>query len=78
MKIKLLSRQREEYTRERSNDVFRIHRNPAPSVHPFERAREYIRALNATKLERAQSKPFLGCLEPGHTDGVYSLSKHPH
>jgi len=47
-----------------------------PNLHPFEKAREYTRALNATKLERLFSKPFLGALT-GHIDGVYSLAKHP-
>jgi WD repeat and SOF domain-containing protein 1 len=78
MKIKVLSRQELDYTRERANDMFRIHHNPEPSIHPFERAREYTRALNATKLERVQAKPFLGSFEPGHTDGIYALAKHPH
>ena len=45
--------------------------------HPFERAREYTRALNATKLERHFSKPFLGQLGRGHADGVYQLAKDP-
>jgi WD repeat and SOF domain-containing protein 1 len=78
MKVRLLSRQESEYTRERARDIFRIHHNPIPYIHPFERAREYKRALNAVKLERLQSKPFLGSFEPGHGDGVYALAKHPH
>lgn len=47
-----------------------------PLLHPFERAREYTRALNATKLDRLLAKPFLGALE-GHADGVYALAKDP-
>ncbi len=45
-------------------------------MHPFEAPREYVRALNATKLERVFAKPFLGALE-GHTDSVHSIAKHP-
>jgi WD repeat and SOF domain-containing protein 1 len=46
-------------------------------MHPFERAREYTRALNATKVERMFAQPFLASLEPGHVDGVYSFAKDP-
>lgn len=45
--------------------------------HPFERAREYTRALTAVKMERMFAQPFLGDFEPGHVDGVYSLAKDP-
>jgi DDB1- and CUL4-associated factor 13 len=40
--------------------------------HPFSRAREYQRALNATKLNKIFAKPFLGTLE-GHSDGISVL-----
>lgn len=52
-------------------------RNLNPEIHPFERAREYTRALNATKLERMFAKPFLAQLGKGHVDGVYTLAKDP-
>ncbi|KAG6020514.1 hypothetical protein E4U41_002823 [Claviceps citrina] len=52
-------------------------RNLDPALHPFERAREYQRALNAVKLERMHAKPFVGQLGRGHVDGVYSLAKDP-
>ena len=51
-------------------------RNYDPSLHPFEAPREYVRALNATKLERVFAKPFLGSLD-GHRDGVHVMRKHP-
>jgi DDB1- and CUL4-associated factor 13 len=53
-----------------------MRRNADPVVHPFERAREYTRALNAVKLERLFSKPFVGQLGDGHVDGVYTMQKH--
>lgn len=52
-------------------------RNLDPALHPFERAREYTRALNATKLERMFAAPFLAQLGNGHVDGVYSIAKDP-
>merc|ERR1712000_269596 len=52
-------------------------RNLDPSHHPFERAREYTRALNAVKMERMFAAPFVGQLGGGHVDGVYSMAKDP-
>ena len=49
-----------------------------PALHPFERAREYTRALQATKLERMFAQPFIGQLGDGHRDGVYVLAKNFH
>lgn len=75
-KVKVLSRSVEESTRQRSNDIHKVQRNLDPSLHPFEKAREYTRALNATKVERMFAKPFVGALS-GHVDGVYCMAKHP-
>ena len=59
------------------SDVIRQPRNLDPSQHPFERAREYTRALNAVKLERMFAAPFVAQLGKGHVDGVYSMAKDP-
>lgn len=53
-----------------------VKRNYDPALHPFESAREYVRALNATKLDRVFAKPFIGNLD-GHKDGVSTFAKHP-
>jgi WD repeat and SOF domain-containing protein 1 len=74
MKIKTISRP-DNHSRSTDLDIYKVSRNLDPTLHPFERAREYTRALNATKLERLFSKPFLASLE-GHIDGVYCLAKH--
>ena len=52
-------------------------RNLDPALHPFERAREYTRALNATKMDRMFAQPFLAQLGRGHVDGVYTMAKDP-
>ncbi|PTU17092.1 hypothetical protein P175DRAFT_0536297 [Aspergillus ochraceoroseus IBT 24754] len=57
--------------------VVRQPRNLDPSQHPFERAREYTRALNAVKMERLFAAPFLGQMGEGHVDGVYTMAKDP-
>lgn len=51
-------------------------RNLDPALHPFARAREYQRALTASKLERMFAKPFVDSLE-GHNDGIYCSSRDP-
>jgi len=76
MKIKVLTRVESDFTRERPNDLQKVHKNVDPTLHPFERPREYTRALNAVKLSRVFAKPFLAGLD-GHQDGVYALARHP-
>ncbi|KAG8528302.1 uncharacterized protein KY384_007219 [Bacidia gigantensis] len=75
MKIKALTRP--SVSQQASSSVSRQPRNLDPALHPFERAREYTRALNATKLERVFAAPFVGQLGRGHVDGVYSMAKDP-
>jgi len=52
---------------------FQVHRNRDPALHPLERAREYTKALVATKLDKILAKPFIGALD-GHTDGIFCMS----
>lgn len=73
MKIKTLSRP----TAAPGNAAIKQPRNLDPSHHPFERAREYTRALNAVKMERMFAAPFICQLGDGHVDGVYSMAKDP-
>jgi DDB1- and CUL4-associated factor 13 len=75
MKVKTISRP-DDFVRERVGDIYKVSRNLNPVLHPHERAREYTRALNATKLDRLFAKPFLGSLN-GHIDGIYAMAKHP-
>ncbi|KAM9307818.1 DDB1- and CUL4-associated factor 13 [Gastrophryne carolinensis] len=76
MKVKVLSRNPDDYVRETKKDLQRVPRNYDPSLHPFEVPREYARALNATKLERVFAKPFIASLD-GHRDGINCIAKHP-
>ncbi|KAH8695401.1 putative small nucleolar ribonucleoprotein complex subunit [Talaromyces proteolyticus] len=76
MKIKALSRSAASQQAPGSS-VARMQRNLDPSQHPFERAREYTRALNAVKMERMFAAPFIGQLGNGHIDGVYTMAKDP-
>lgn len=75
MKVKVINRSEASMTRERSEDVMQVHRNLDPTLHPFERAREYTRALNAAKTERVFAKPFVGALP--HDEAVYCIARSP-
>ena len=76
MKVKVLLRNHQDYVRQRKSDIHKVPRNLDPALHPLEGPREYVRALNATKLDRVFAKPFISSLS-GHTDGVYCMAKHP-
>lgn len=75
MKVKVINRNEEEYTRERAQDLKKVHRNYDPSLHQFQKAHEYTRALNAAKLERVFAKPFIAALT--HSDGITCLARNP-
>lgn len=78
MKLKTISRSTDTYVPVRNTQESALPRNLNPALHPFERAREYTRALQATKLERMFAQPFIGQLGDGHRDGVYVLAKNYH
>jgi len=73
MKLKVLHRQ-ESDLQGVSGQAQRVYRNPDPYIHPFERSREYTRALVATKLERIFAKPFLKAMD-AHTDAISSMRR---
>lgn len=73
MKVKTISRTEETYCRKSKHDITKVQKNRDPLLHPFERAREYTKALVATKLDKMFAKPFVYALD-GHTDGVYCSS----
>ncbi|KAI0061236.1 WD40 repeat-like protein [Artomyces pyxidatus] len=60
----------------RPGDPTPTHRNLDPLAHPFARARERTRALNAAKMERMFAKPFVAALE-GHVDAVEVMARRP-
>ena len=78
VKVKTICRNEKEYQKQTNNDLLKVFRNPTKSIlHPFQKAREYQRALNAAKLEKMFAKPFLDSLND-HSDGVYVLAKNRH
>ncbi|MEW5309648.1 MAG: hypothetical protein WDW38_001521 [Sanguina aurantia] len=75
MRVKVINRNEEDFTKERSQDLRKVHHNLDPTLHPFEKAHEYGRALNAAKLDRVFAKPFLAALP--HDDGITCLARSP-
>ncbi|KAL0231211.1 hypothetical protein GEMRC1_010616 [Eukaryota sp. GEM-RC1] len=59
MKVNVISRSKEKYFSDQPGSVAPILKNRDPKLHPFQTEREYVRALNATKLERMFAKPLL-------------------
>ncbi|KAH8738751.1 hypothetical protein FG386_000542 [Cryptosporidium ryanae] len=77
MKVKVLQRDVSKYQDLTKGSVRRIYHNPDPELHPFERAREYSRALMSVKLRKLFSKPLVSVFE-GHTDTVQSIARGHH
>lgn len=75
VKFKAICRDQNDYQRRTNTEIEKVYRNPNPILHPFQKAKEYVRALNAAKLERVFAKPFLFSLND-HTDGVKCLAKN--
>lgn len=76
VKIKTICRNEKTYEKQTNNSLQKVFRNPTDTnLHPFQKAREYKRALNAAKLEKVFAKPFLAALNT-HSDGVYHLAKN--
>ena len=72
MKVKALSRSKASSgQRECSGDLRQVSRNLDPSYHPMQRSREYVRAIQAAKIDRMFAKPLIGNLGNGHQDAVY-------
>ncbi|KAG8641350.1 DDB1- and CUL4-associated factor 13 isoform X2 [Manihot esculenta] len=76
MKVKVISRSDDDFTRERSQDLQRVFRNFDPNLRPQEKAIEYARALNAAKLDKIFARPFIGAMD-GHIDAVSCMAKNP-
>ncbi|KAF8836998.1 WD40 repeat-like protein [Paxillus ammoniavirescens] len=76
VKISVLQHAPSTHLPTRPGDPTPTSRNLDPLMHPFARARERMRALNAAKMDRMFAKPFVASLE-GHIDAVEVLCKKP-
>ena len=75
VKIKAICRDDNDYKRKTNTEIEKVFRNPNPVLHPFQKSKEYMRALNAVKLKKIFSKPFLFTLNE-HTDGIKCMAKN--
>ncbi|KAG6866594.1 hypothetical protein C0991_002082 [Blastosporella zonata] len=76
VKISVLQHAPEVHLPMRPGDPTPTSRNLDPLMHPFARARERTRALNAAKMDRLFAKPFVDALE-GHVDAIEVLARQP-
>eukprot|EP00667_Euglena_gracilis_P030591 EG_transcript_42497 len=76
LQVQALSRDPLKYERGAKTELRRVERNLKPKYHPHEKAREYVRAVNAIKWEKLFAKPFI-CALNDHLDTVQCLAKHP-
>ncbi|KAK9838515.1 hypothetical protein WJX81_004545 [Elliptochloris bilobata] len=76
MRVIAINRSEEKFARERRQDLQKVHKNLDPSLHPYEKAVEYTRALNAAKLDRVFAKPFVAAFT--HDDGITCLARNLH
>jgi hypothetical protein len=75
-KISVLQHDPAAHLPQRPGDPTPTSRNLDPLQHPFARARERTRAVNAAKMERMFAKPFVGSIE-GHVDAIEVLVRKP-
>eukprot|EP00922_Rhytidocystis_sp_ex-Travisia-forbesii_P053979 GHVS01080104.1.p1 GENE.GHVS01080104.1~~GHVS01080104.1.p1 ORF type:complete len:470 (+),score=53.46 GHVS01080104.1:1-1410(+) len=74
MKVSVLHHNPLDFNIARDGDIQRYYRNPDKNLHPFEKSREYSRAMTATKLEKMFAKPLVASLD-GHQDSVKTLAR---
>ncbi|KAF8652846.1 hypothetical protein AX16_004121 [Volvariella volvacea WC 439] len=76
VKISVLQHSPSTHLPQRPGDPTPTSRNLDPLLHPFAKARERTRALNAAKIERIFAKPFVDALE-GHLDAIEVVCRRP-
>ncbi|KAL0479656.1 DDB1- and CUL4-associated factor [Acrasis kona] len=75
VKVNNISRDDQAFTRDKSTEPFKQFYNPDQSIHRFEKPREYVRAINAAKMDDIHAKPFLDDLS-GHMDTPQVIALH--
>lgn len=76
MRINTIYHKPDEICKERKKDISHVSFAKEEVYHPFMKERELVRALNATKIERLLSKPFVTALSY-HKEGIHVLARHP-
>lgn len=76
VRVKPISRSNLEWTKDRSGELPRAHRNFDPDQNPMPKQTEYARAIRASKLDRMFAKPFVSALS-GHRDTIQCIAADP-
>lgn len=76
VKVKVISRSKIEWAKDRASEVPRAMRNYDPVQNHLAKQTEYARAVRAAKLDRMFAKPFVAALA-GHHDTVQSIALDP-
>ncbi|KAH9412085.1 hypothetical protein HK407_02g03090 [Ordospora pajunii] len=76
MKVNTIYHKPNEISKERKKDVRYVNFSKNEEYHPLMKEREFVRALNATKIDRMMSKPFISALSY-HKEGIHVLCRHP-
>lgn len=75
MIIKTITHDIKQNSKGRKGDLSKHRFIKDADYHPFYKEREYMRALNATKIERMLAKPFVTAFED-HKEGIVRVEKH--
>ncbi|KAM0687754.1 Protein sof1 [Conglomerata obtusa] len=75
MIIKAIQHDTKKHTKQRTNDLHQSSYTKSATHHPFLKEREYVRALNAAKLDRLFAKPFIRAFSE-HQEGVTRVARH--
>jgi hypothetical protein len=74
LNVSTISRNPAAYSRDTTQDIHKVYRNVDPKLHPFEKGREYARALNAVKIEKVSNDTKVAAVLPGpwSNDSLFS------
>jgi WD repeat and SOF domain-containing protein 1 len=74
VRISTICRTTQDYERETKHDLTKVQRSLNPNLHPFQKAREYQRAVIAAKMDKMFAQPFVAAM-PNHSDGISCFAK---
>lgn len=74
VRVEVIQRTAQSTERRTKMDLYKVNTNTQPESHPFQRAREFQRAVIAAKTDKMYSQPFVASLG-GHSDGISVLAK---
>ena len=74
VRINTICRTNKDFERETKFDLNKVERSLNPNLHPFQKAREYQRAVISAKMDKMFAKPFIAAM-PNHSDAISCFAK---